>query len=67
MDDDNIVAGCKELRDAIAAALGRTGDADRDGLIWEYRQEQGQPGTRVEFYELTEKAAGELTPEGNDA
>ena len=35
-DDDNLVAGCKHLRDAIAASLGLDdGDAK---LRWEYSQ-----------------------------
>lgn len=50
MDDDNLAAGCKELRDAIAAALGRRGDSQADGLTWEYAQEPGEVGTRIELY-----------------
>ena len=58
LDDDNLVAGCKELRDALAAALGRRGDSAADGLAWEYAQEPGEVGTRVEVWE-NEKAAPE--------
>ena len=38
-DDDNLVGGCKELRDAVAAALGLPGDAEEDGGGFEYHQE----------------------------
>lgn len=48
MDDDNLAAGYKPLRDCIAAALGRPGDSERDGMAWEYAQEPGEIGTRVE-------------------
>lgn len=51
LDDDNLAAGCKELRDAVAAALGRHGDSERDGLAWEYVQEPGEIGTRIEITE----------------
>ena len=50
LDDDNLAGGCKELRDAIAAALGRRGDSQADGFLWEYRQEPGPPGTRIEIW-----------------
>lgn len=40
-DDDNFSGGCKQLRDAIAAALSRKGDSEKDGLRWEYRQIAG--------------------------
>ena len=54
LDDDNLAGGCKELRDAIAAALGRRGDSKADGLHWEYRQEPGtEPGTRIEITTLS--------------
>jgi len=52
LDDDNLAGGCKELRDAIAAALGRRGDSKADGLRWEYQQEPGEVGTRIEITEL---------------
>ena len=52
MDDDNLAGGCKELRDAIAAALGRRGDSEADGLEWEYSQEPGgEPGVTIEITE----------------
>ena len=40
LDDDNLSGGAKQLRDAIAAFLGRKGDSEKDGLTWEYRQEK---------------------------
>jgi hypothetical protein len=43
LDGDNLAGGCKELRDAIAAAFGRKGDSDGDGFEWEYAQD---PSTR---------------------
>ena len=50
MDSDNLPAGYKALRDAIAAAVGRRGDSEGDGWIWEYAQEPGEIGTRIEIY-----------------
>lgn len=50
-DDDNFIAGCKPLRDAIAAALSRDGDSEENGLWWEYRQEIGEPEIRIEVFE----------------
>ena len=50
LDHDNLVGGCKPLRDAIAALLGRD-DAERHGIEWEYRQEKGA-ATRVEIQEM---------------
>ena len=48
-DDDNLVGGCKELRDAVAAALGLPGDAEEDGVRFEYRQETGRhPTVRID-------------------
>lgn len=47
LDGDNLVGGCKQLRDAIAELLGRKGDAERDGLEWEYRQEKGEKMTII--------------------
>ncbi len=52
-DDDNFSGGCKELRDAIAAALGRRGDSAQDGLAFEYEQrrsETGEPMTEIQIY-----------------
>lgn len=52
-DGDNMQGGCKGLRDAIAAALGRPGDSAEDGLRWEYRQVCGaavEVRTEVEFF-----------------
>ena len=52
LDDDNFVGGAKQLRDAIAEMLGRKGDAERDGLEWEYRQERGAAATIIEIEEI---------------
>lgn len=41
-DDDNMSGGCKELRDAIAAELGRSGDSKEDGLTFIYAQERAK-------------------------
>jgi hypothetical protein len=50
-DDDNLVGGCKQLRDAIAAALSRKGDSEKDGLYWEYRQVAGtEHGVTIEIF-----------------
>lgn len=50
-DDDNFSGGCKELRDAIAAALSFKGDSEKDGIRFEYVQEKGQAETIIEVYE----------------
>jgi hypothetical protein len=52
LDDDNFVGGCKQLRDAIAELLGRKGDAEKDGLVWEYRQEKGEKMTIITIEEI---------------
>ena len=52
LDGDNFVGGCKQLRDAIAELLRRQGDAERDGLEWEYRQEKGEKMTIVTIEEV---------------
>lgn len=52
LDDDNLVGGCKQLRDAIAELLGRKGDAEKDGLVWEYRQERGAKMTIITIEEI---------------
>lgn len=50
-DDDNLSGGCKQLRDAIAFALGRKGDSEEDGFTWEYKQEKGEvPETVIEIF-----------------
>jgi hypothetical protein len=54
LDGDNLQGGCKQLRDAIAAALGRRGDSDVDGLAWEYCQRPAAPeeaGTLIELFD----------------
>ena len=52
LDDDNLIGGCKQLRDAIAELLGRRGDAEKDGLEWEYRQEKGEKMTVITIEEI---------------
>jgi len=49
-DDDNFIGGCKQLRDAIAAALSRKGDSEKDGLRWEYIQKVGEPEIKIEVF-----------------
>jgi len=49
-DHDNLSGGCKELRDAIAAALGKPGDSEEAGMHWEYAQRTGSPETIVEVF-----------------
>lgn len=62
-DDDNLSGGCKQLRDAIAAALSRKGDSWKNGLRWEYHQEIGEiPEIRIEIYK-----AGRTSEHGRDA
>ena len=50
MDDDNLAAALKPIRDGIADGLNLPND--RDGLIWRYQQEidrRGQPRVIVEI------------------
>lgn len=40
LDHDNLLGGCKQLRDAIAEDfLGLKGDAEQDGVSFDYAQE----------------------------
>lgn len=39
LDGDNLVGGCKPLRDEIAKLLERD-DAEHKGIDWQYRQEK---------------------------
>jgi len=57
-DDDNLSGGCKQLRDAIATALGFPGDSRKDGMRWEYVQKQGPPETIVEVYDDDDATGG---------
>jgi len=57
LDDDNLAGGCKELRDAIAEALGRSGDSTKDGLRFEYSQSKGNAAMIIELF--TETDTGE--------
>lgn len=49
LDDDNLRAGCKALRDAIAAWLGL--DDNEQFIAWEYSQHEtrGREGTGVKI------------------
>jgi hypothetical protein len=42
LDDDNLAAGFKSVRDEIAAWLG-CGDGKRDPITWHYAQTRGEP------------------------
>jgi len=37
-DYDNFVTGCKKLLDAIAAAICKPGDHEKDGVYTEYKR-----------------------------
>jgi hypothetical protein len=54
LDGDNLQGGSKQLRDAIASALGRRGDSDADGMFWEYAQRPvrigEEAGTLIEVF-----------------
>jgi ABC-type phosphate/phosphonate transport system substrate-binding protein len=52
LDDDNLAAGAKPLRDGIAASLG-VDDAD-PRVLWQYAQviEGGRSGVAVKIDEL---------------
>lgn len=38
LDGDNFWGGCKQLRDAVAELLGKSGDSETDGLEFRYVQ-----------------------------
>jgi hypothetical protein len=42
LDDDNLAAGFKSVRDEVAAWLG-CGDGKRDPITWRYAQRRGEP------------------------
>lgn len=42
LDDDNLAAGFKSVRDEVAAWLG-CGDGKKDPVTWVYEQERGPP------------------------
>lgn len=42
LDDDNLAAGFKSVRDEVAAWLG-CGDSKRDPITWVYEQQRGEP------------------------
>ena len=51
LDLDNLVGGLKILRDQITEhILCRQSDAEKDGIIWEYRQQPGR-GCKVEIFQ----------------
>jgi hypothetical protein len=52
LDDDNLSGGCKELRDAIAAMLGRKDDSENSNLGFFYSQRIGTPETKIEIMEV---------------
>ena len=55
LDYDNFVGGLKILRDEITdKVLCRKSDAEKDGIIWEYKQVPGK-GVKVEFFQEEEK------------
>lgn len=54
-DDDNYSGGLKECRDAVASALGLTGDSKEDGITFKYIQEVDraqQTHIEIEIYEV---------------
>lgn len=50
LDRDNLVGGCKPLRDEIAKLIGRD-DAERFGIEWQYEQAK-TPFHKIEIYEV---------------
>lgn len=50
-DSDNVVAGLKSVRDAVAAWLG-TGDAWDGPVTWDYDQQRGPWAVRVRIEEI---------------
>ena len=59
LDSDNLLGGLKALRDQITAQiLRRESDAEKDGIVWEYRQVSGK-GVKVEIFEIPEEVKNE--------
>ena len=50
LDRDNLIGGCKPLRDEIAKLIGRD-DAERYGIEWQYEQAK-TPFHKIEIYEV---------------
>ena len=51
LDDDNLQAAAKGIRDGVADGLGLAGDR-HPGLTWIYKQEKGKPSAvRIEVEE----------------
>jgi hypothetical protein len=49
LDDDNMAAAAKGIRDGIADGMGLAGDR-HEGLKWVYKQEKGKPSAvRIEI------------------
>jgi len=48
LDDDNLAASAKHIRDGVADALG-IDDGDQASARWSYRQSRGPFGARVRF------------------
>lgn len=57
MDDDNVAAACKYVRDEIADAIGL--DDGSDQYTWVYKQEIGEYGVDVE---ITSRGTGPPLP-----
>lgn len=49
LDDDNLAAAFKAVRDEVAKLLG-VSDAPGGPVQWRYEQRRGKPGFEVEFY-----------------
>lgn len=47
LDSDNLASAFKAVRDQVAAELGI--DDGSDAVTWEYRQEKGKAGIRIEI------------------
>ncbi len=58
LDEDNLSGGCKQLRDAVAESLGRTGDSKAEGFLWQYEwqpcREKGEKELVIEIYDLSQ-------------
>lgn len=53
LDDDNLAAAFKSIRDEVAVWLG-CGDSPKDPIEWRYQQEAGEYAVKIEIEEVIE-------------
>lgn len=64
MDSDGLQAALKPIRDSLIACGVITGDADKDGNVFEYRQkiDRKRRGVEIRVQRLTTRGRGDIPP-----